>query len=600
MELPHISNANPKKIHEFYEKLMYCVQALQTMNKLQQVEGNVAMTLDKLLAIGGDLVRTDSEWESWGFDKLEEALRQWTRRNAIDNKATEREQEQENKRRDRFNKVYHARQDYKQKGCVYCDDVNQKAVGCTEVKSVSDRKQILAKRRLCFNCTGGSHRTAECPSKSKCLNCERRHQTSICDQVHDEEPKTLMTASGNGEGVFPVVVVQVIGITVRALIDSGAEISYASAKLIDLLRLKPHEVKTKRVDMLMGSRMERFETYKTVITSLDDEYQMEVMLTKVNKGELLAIDNPNYEAIVARYTHLNGVEIKDKDGKSSLPVHVVLSGREYARIKRETKPHVGKEGEPVAEYTKLGWFIMSPGEEFDRSTMLLTQTSQTDYEELCRLDVLGLADAPTHDQETVYSEFKEQPKRDPERWYETGLPWRGNHPSLPNNKQGSLRRLNSLTKKLQREGHTTEYNAIIQDQLKEGVVERAPAVPTNQEFYIPHKAVIKETAESTKMRVMYDASARASPDAPSLNECLYPGPSLPNKLWDVLVQQRAYPVLVTGDIRKAFLQIRIRESERDALQFSLAERRTRRDRDTTFYKGTVRASVFAFPSWWST
>lgn len=34
MELPHISNANPKKIHEFSEKLMYCVQALETMNKL--------------------------------------------------------------------------------------------------------------------------------------------------------------------------------------------------------------------------------------------------------------------------------------------------------------------------------------------------------------------------------------------------------------------------------------------------------------------------------------------------------------------------------------------------------------------------------------
>ena len=80
----------------------------------------------------------------------------------------------------------------------------------------------------------------------------------------------------------------------------------------------------------------------------------------------------------------------------------MLSGGEYARIKTETKPRVGKEGEPVAEYTKLGWIIMSPGEEFDKSTMLLTQTSQTDYEDLCRLDILGLADAPTHDQEAVY------------------------------------------------------------------------------------------------------------------------------------------------------------------------------------------------------
>ena len=81
---------------------------------------------------------------------------------------------------------------------------------------------------------------------------------------------------------------------------------------------------------------------------------------------------------------------------------------------------------------------MSPGEEVDRSTMLLTQTSKTDYEKLCRLDIFGLADAPINDQETVCSEFKEQLTRNPAGWYETGLPWRGNHVSLPNNKQGSL------------------------------------------------------------------------------------------------------------------------------------------------------------------
>ena len=69
------------------------------------------------------------------------------------------------------------------------------------------------------------------------------------------------------------------------------------------------------------------------------------------------------------------------------------------------------------------------------------------------------------------------------------------------------------------------------------------------------------------MRIVYDASARATPGAPSLNDCLYPGPALQNKLWDVLIQQRAYPVVLAGDIKKAFLQIRIHESERDALRF---------------------------------
>ena len=102
----------------------------------------------------------------------------------------------------------------------------------------------------------------------------------------------------------------------------------------------------------------------------------------------MAIDNPNYEAIIAHYPHLNGVEINKQDEKSSLSVHLVLGGGEYARIKTQTKPHVGKEGKPIAEYAKLGWFTLSPGEEFDRNTMLLTQTSQSDYVELCRLDVL--------------------------------------------------------------------------------------------------------------------------------------------------------------------------------------------------------------------
>ncbi|XP_046863157.1 uncharacterized protein LOC124456893 [Xenia sp. Carnegie-2017] len=62
-------------------------------------------------------------------------------------------------------------------------------------------------------------------------------------------------------------------------------------------------------------------------------------------------------------------------------------------------------------------------------------------------------------------------------------------------------------------------------------------------------------------------ATKASPESPSLNECLYAGPSLNNKLWEVLVRARSFPAAITGDIQKAFLQIRVRESERDSLRF---------------------------------
>ena len=109
---------------------------------------------------------------------------------------------------------------------------------------------------------------------------------------------------------------------------------------------------------------------------------------------------------------------------------------------------------------------------------------------------------------------------------------------------------------------------MIQDQIKTGIVKRVSGPATGQhEFYIPHKAVVRDTAETTKLCVVYDASARAYSSAPSLNECLNPGPPLQNKLWSVLVRSRFHPVAVTGDINQAFLQVQIKEQDRDALRF---------------------------------
>ena len=111
------------------------------------------------------------------------------------------------------------------------------------------------------------------------------------------------------------------------------------------------------------------------------------------------------------------------------------------------------------------------------------------------------------------------------------------------------------------------YSEIIEEQKAEGIVETADQPARGVDFYIPHKPVIREEAASTKVRVVYDASAKAHPNAVSLNECLYPGPPLQNILWNVLVPSRTHPVALVGDLKKAFLQVRTREADRDALQF---------------------------------
>ena len=164
--------------------------------------------------------------------------------------------------------------------------------------------------------------------------------------------------------------------------------------------------------------------------------------------------------------------------------------------------------------------------------------------------------------------FKEQLTRDAEGWYETGLSWRGKHPPPPGSEIGSLRRLGNLERKLRSQGTIERYDRVIQDQIKAGIVERVSGpVSGSREFYIPHKLVVRESAETTKPRVVYDASTRAYSGASSLNECLNPGPPLQNQWWNVLVRSRFHSVAVAGDIKQVFLQVRIREEDRDALRF---------------------------------
>ena len=94
------------------------------------------------------------------------------------------------------------------------------------------------------------------------------------------------------------------------------------------------------------------------------------------------------------------------------------------------------------------------------------------------IHVLGLEDSPDVDQNLVYEEFKEQLVRSPEGWYETGLFWKGNHLTLPYNKQESLKRLDDLMRKLEKQaGMLQKYDDIIQDLMTQGIMERALTEP---------------------------------------------------------------------------------------------------------------------------
>ena len=62
------------------------------------------------------------------------------------------------------------------------------------------------------------------------------------------------------------------------------------------------------------------------------------------------------------------------------------------------------------------------------------------------------------------------------------------------------------------------------------------------------------------MRIVYNASTQSN--GPSLNDCLYAGPSFGQSILDILLRFRVHT-----DIEKGFLMISVAEEDRDVLQF---------------------------------
>ena len=141
---------------------------------------------------------------------------------------------------------------------------------------------------------------------------------------------------------------------------------------------------------------------------------------------------------------------------------------------------------------------------------------------------------------------------------------------LPDNYSLSKSRLVSLLSRLRNDpGVLKEYHAVIQEQVNAGVVERAEEDgpgEVGKVHYLAHHPVVRQDKQTTKVRVVYDASAKKS-GGPSLNDCLYSGPPLSETIADVLVRFRCHKTALVGDLEKAFLMISVAEDDRDALRF---------------------------------
>ena len=227
----------------------------------------------------------------------------------------------------------------------------------------------------------------------------------------------------------------------------------------------------------------------------------------------------------------------------------------------------GQPEDPIVEGTTFGWVVHGGKEYADSKCMYVRETDE--YERLYSLDVLGVEDRGEDDQLDVYKEFQESISKRSDGRYEVGVPWIPGAKLSNTNEEPSRRRLHNVERKLKRnEELKFEYDNIVHEQIEQGIVEKATEQPTAERvFYMPHKPVVRESTTSTKVRMVFDASAKPHPLANSVNECMHTSPPLQLLLWDIIIRARMSTNILLADLQKAFVQITIKEEDRDAFRF---------------------------------
>ena len=129
--------------------------------------------------------------------------------------------------------------------------------------------------------------------------------------------------------------------------------------------------------------------------------------------------------------------------------------------------------------------------------------------------------------------------------YETKLPFKGNHALLHDHFDLCKKRLEDLHARLkQNPDLPAKYNDIFIAQKESGVIEVAPdSCEAGECHYLPRHPVVKETSDTTKVRIVFDASATS--EGPSLNECLYKGPQLTLLIFDIFLSFQTFLIAMT-------------------------------------------------------
>lgn len=498
--------------------------------------------------------------------------------------------------------------------CIMCEN-NHSLYKCPKflTLSVQDRIDFVKKHKLCYNCLSNAHGVRACKSKYNCLKCKKRHSAllhfreefinktatpSVEDEFQslnqiafppahslnaDAKPFEVNFSSFAGETkkggmhhyksvLLSTAVIYIKDVygnfqPTRALLDVGSMSCFMTTNCGNRLGIKREKTNI-TVSCLNGAKMIVKSRLKTTISNKRDfvrelEFLVVPKITDVVPG--IYFDVP-----CKQFT--DKFQLADPNFNKPAAIDVLLGAECFYELLKTGQVRVPNSN-LILQNSVFGYIVSGSIGNNKEGTVhcgVICDANDLNTELKRFWEIEEIRDSePTKNEEEIICEehFLKTHTRTESGRYTVQMPLKKDPDCLGESKQAAERRLDSLWKRLIRE---PEFLSLYQDFMKEyehmgHMEEIKESQSPDRVYYLPHHGVYRPNKSTTKLRVVFDASALTS-NGISLNSLQFNGGVIQDDLFAIMLRFRKNRVAFIADICKMYRMILVDPDQRDLLR----------------------------------
>ncbi|XP_076385707.1 uncharacterized protein LOC105663446 [Megachile rotundata] len=351
----------------------------------------------------------------------------------------------------------------------------------------------------------------------------------------------------------------------RVLLDSGSQSHFISEKLANKLQLNRDKINIRVSGNSKLAKNIEYQAHTHIVSRFNG-------FTKSISCLVLPTITEN---IPNRPVDLSLLEIPSNkflaDPQFNVPreVDMIIGGDLFWDLMCVGRHSLGPR-HPSLQKTQLGWIVvgnldLAPSFAETRTICHLVTNEQI-HDQLAKFwEIEGSIAENTKSPHHCEQHFDSTVTRDNNGRYIVAIPFKENINKLGNSIHHAEKRLFNLERTLARQPEIKEeYIKFLEEYESLGHMSEITNLEqshTQTGYYLPHHAVFRASSTTTKLRVVFDGSAKTSSGL-SLNDVQWVGPVVQEDLMSILLRFRKHQYVLSADIAKMYRQILVRNEDR--------------------------------------